>query len=238
MAVCSNCGASDFVWANRLGSGMTGGGGLSLRGRRDAELGTRICRSCGHADLFLRDLELLRSPHRWKPGEFIPINEKTVRRPAPPLAPTPAPTPAPETPAPSPSPSPLYVRPAPLPRTEPVGGPTADSIDRMESTRDRTDPGPRATGSTEATPAPPTASAVEPQTSSTEPASPPPTGSSTPTEPTSPTDAGEPTTGDEPSGPSPTDSEATPRTRRSGAARPRAARKRSASRSGDPDSGS
>ena len=72
--VCSNCGASDFVWANDLktGGGL-GGGTLSLRARGELAMGTRICKSCGHADLFLKDPSILRMPHTWKPGEFVPI---------------------------------------------------------------------------------------------------------------------------------------------------------------------
>ena len=41
--VCSNCGASDFVWANELKTGGIGGGSLSLRSRGELALGTRIC---------------------------------------------------------------------------------------------------------------------------------------------------------------------------------------------------
>ncbi|HUI38310.1 MAG TPA: hypothetical protein VLY85_01625 [Thermoplasmata archaeon] len=82
---CPNCGASDFVWAKRIRSGLVGIGGLSLRAGREAQLGTRICRECGHADLFLSDVRLLNSPHLWKPGEFVPIPEPApARRPNPP----------------------------------------------------------------------------------------------------------------------------------------------------------
>ncbi|MCI4348488.1 MAG: hypothetical protein L3J97_07730, partial [Thermoplasmata archaeon] len=79
---CSNCGASDFVWANELKTGLTGGGTLSLRPRGEIPVGTRICRACGHADLFLRELGILHQPNLWRPGEFIPIAPK----PAPPAA--------------------------------------------------------------------------------------------------------------------------------------------------------
>jgi hypothetical protein len=83
MPKCSNCGASDFVWASRVRSGLTGVGGLALRGRREGEIGTRVCRACGHADLFVRDLWLLQAPHLWKPGEFVPMTERPEARPPP-----------------------------------------------------------------------------------------------------------------------------------------------------------
>ena len=103
---CTNCGGSDFVWVNDLKTGSIGGGSLSIRSRGELSLGTRICRGCGHADLFLKDPSILRMPHTWRPGEFVPI----VPRPAapPPPAPiTPAAPPAllatPTTPAPPPA---------------------------------------------------------------------------------------------------------------------------------------
>lgn len=84
--VCSNCGASDFVWANELKTGSIGGGSLSLRARGELSMGTRLCRACGHADLFLKDPAILRMPHTWKPGEFVPI---PVRPPTPSAPPPP-----------------------------------------------------------------------------------------------------------------------------------------------------
>ncbi len=71
--VCSNCGASDFVWVSNLKTGTIGRGGLSLRAGGELSLGTRVCRGCGHADLFLKDPTILRQPHTWRPGEFVPI---------------------------------------------------------------------------------------------------------------------------------------------------------------------
>ncbi|HTP55210.1 MAG TPA: hypothetical protein VML53_00900 [Thermoplasmata archaeon] len=76
--LCSNCGGSDFVWVNELRTGTIGGGSLSIRSRGELSLGTRICRNCGHADLFLKDPTILKMPHTWRPGEFVPI----VSRPA------------------------------------------------------------------------------------------------------------------------------------------------------------
>jgi hypothetical protein len=131
--VCSNCGASDFVWANDLktGSGGLGGGSgsLSLRPKGELSMGTRICRACGHADLFLKDPSILRTPHAWKPGEFVPIPTRSstpaagshhhsgtapTASPPPPAPPPTAPMPAPAPPPPTP-PSPTPIVPAPMP---------------------------------------------------------------------------------------------------------------------------
>jgi len=121
---CSNCGGNDFVWANDLKTGMTGGGTLSLRPRGEIPLGTRICRTCGKAELFLRDLTILHQPHAWRQGEFIPIPVKP--RPAPPeQPPSPPPPPAPEpvsTPV-APPPPPPEVPPSPEPETAPAAEP-------------------------------------------------------------------------------------------------------------------
>jgi hypothetical protein len=125
---CSNCGASDFVWANELKTGMTGGGTLSLRSRGEIPLGTRICRTCGHADLFLRDLAVLHQPHTWRPGEFVPIVPKTPA-PKPPVVhahPTPPPSHPPPPPA-APAPAPYALTPppyAPLAAAPAVSGET------------------------------------------------------------------------------------------------------------------
>jgi hypothetical protein len=113
--VCSNCNGSDFVWANELKTGMTGAS-LSLRSRGEVPLGTRICRTCGHADLFLRDISILHQPHNWRPGEFVPIVPKSTG----PKAPTPAPS-TPSAPPSMPPPPP----PPPPPEPEPVPEPPA-----------------------------------------------------------------------------------------------------------------
>ena len=131
--VCSNCSGTDVVWSNELKTGMTGGGTLSLRARGEIPLGTRICRTCGHADLFLRDISILHQPHNWRAGEFIPIVSKPVAKPAghhagtghvaPTVPATPAPiaTPAPPPAAPSAAPPPPPPPPmAPAPDPEPI----------------------------------------------------------------------------------------------------------------------
>ena len=115
--VCTNCNGTDFVWANELKTGMTGAS-LSLRTRGEIPLGTRICRTCGHADLFLRDISILHQPNLWRPGEFIPIVPKpathasshhaTHHAPEPPSAPVIAAGPeAPMAPPPPPPPEPV-----------------------------------------------------------------------------------------------------------------------------------
>jgi hypothetical protein len=150
---CTNCSGNDFVWANELktAAGMGGGGGLSLRPRGEVPLGARICRTCGHAELFLRDLALLHQPQSWKPGEFIPIPHKprtaapahhghTTPEPAgvtPPLepAPTPATAPIPEAPSP-PAPAPMEPEPAmPAPLDSPAPEP-ATASDASSSSSD------------------------------------------------------------------------------------------------------
>jgi hypothetical protein len=141
---CSNCGASDFVWANELKTGLTGGGTLSLRPRGEIPVGTRICRACGHADLFLRELGILHQPNLWRPGEFIPIAPKpapaadhhvahhaakppaveptpTPHAPHPPREVTPPPPPPP--PPPEPMPAPVVELPPPPPKESPASMP-------------------------------------------------------------------------------------------------------------------
>jgi hypothetical protein len=125
--VCSNCNGTDFVWANELKTGMTGGGALSIRARGDLPLGTRICRSCGHADLFLRDISILHQPHLWRPGEFIPIVSKSTAKPAThhaaePATATPVPVAAPMAPAvtSAPAPTPTMASSPPPPVAPPV----------------------------------------------------------------------------------------------------------------------
>ncbi len=72
--ICINCSGTEFVWAGELKTGgRLASGPLALRAGGELPLGTRICRSCGHADLFLRDVTVLQSPHHWRPGEFVPI---------------------------------------------------------------------------------------------------------------------------------------------------------------------
>ena len=150
---CTNCNGTDFVWANELKTGMTGGGSLSLRARGEIPIGTRICRTCGHAELFLRDLSVLHQPHTWRQGEFIPIPSKPkteaaprhstpapaapapavpASSPAPPLLPAPDPPPAsPPSPAPAPPSPPLDPAPVPVfelpPSEEPMPAPSGSS---------------------------------------------------------------------------------------------------------------
>lgn len=125
---CTNCGGNDFVWANELktGTSVTGAtSNLSLRSRGEIPLGTRICRACGKAELFLRDLTILHRPHLWKQGEFVPIQTKAAAKEpehhghaAPPPA-------APAPPASSPMPADPPVLPAPPPPPAPEPEPSA-----------------------------------------------------------------------------------------------------------------
>jgi hypothetical protein len=136
---CSNCGAGDFVWANELKTGNLSGGTLSLRSRGEIPLGTRICRTCGHADLFLRDLTILHQPHTWRPGEFVPITPKpSAPKPAPTHAhahpPAAPPPPPPAAPPPTPTLNPLEAPPsAPLAAAPAVAGTMGSSNDRPSS---------------------------------------------------------------------------------------------------------
>ncbi|MCI4324682.1 MAG: hypothetical protein L3K00_02180 [Thermoplasmata archaeon] len=159
---CSNCGASDFVWANELKTGMTGGGTLSLRSRGEVPLGTRICRTCGHADLFLRDLAILHQPHTWRPGEFVPITPKAApaKPAAPHVHPTPPPSPPPPPPAaPAPAPTPYALTPppyAPLAAAPAVSGETeasreTDPAPPMPSDPATESPSSESSGDTEST---------------------------------------------------------------------------------------
>lgn len=109
--VCSNCGHNEFVWAGELKTGgRLGAGPLSLRLGGELPLGTRICRECGHADLFLKDVSVLKTPHTWKPNEFVviaaPPPEARASSPAPSPRATPPPVPVPVAASPPPPPAP------------------------------------------------------------------------------------------------------------------------------------
>ena len=73
MPVCVNCGGGDFVWADSLHTGGLGRRTLSLRARGDLPLGTRVCRGCGHADLFLKDVSVLKELSPGTTGDFQPL---------------------------------------------------------------------------------------------------------------------------------------------------------------------
>ncbi len=112
--LCSNCGGTEFVWAGELKTGgRFGQGPLALRSGGELPLGTRICRSCGHADLFLRDTAILSNPHHWRPNEFVPISsparDPSKSTPPAPVAPTDAPARAPAPSDPEPVERPIFV---------------------------------------------------------------------------------------------------------------------------------
>lgn len=122
---CSNCGGVEFVWANEIKTGHASGG-LSLRPQGEVPIGTRICKNCGHADLFLHNLDLLNKPHLWKPGEFFPISGMKSVEPTPALAPAlapAAPAPAPDV-APPAAPAPVDPPVAPTPEPVAAAAPT------------------------------------------------------------------------------------------------------------------
>ena len=135
--VCSNCNGTEFVWANELKTGMTGGGSLSLRARGEIPIGTRICRTCGHADLFLRDISILHQPHNWRPGEFIPIVAKPSTKPAPHAHPPPPAAPAAPatatTPTPAPPNPPMATPTAPVVPASPPPGPAPTPVAAREA---------------------------------------------------------------------------------------------------------
>ena len=154
--VCTNCGAGDFVWVNDLKTGSLGGGTLSIRSRGELALGTRVCRACGHADLFLKDPSVLRMPHTWKPGEFVPIPSRPASagdahgHHAPAAAPPSAPVAAPPAPAspPPPPPEPAAEPMAPSPPPPEPRPPEVSSPPPMP------EPVPDASGPADETPAP------------------------------------------------------------------------------------
>jgi hypothetical protein len=123
--VCTNCGSTDFVWAGELKTGgRLSAGQLSLRHGGELPLGTRICRSCGHADLFLRDTRILQAPHEWKPGEFVPIRTQPAAAPSTPAPPSPSSPQSPNLPPiPTPSLSAQPPPPPPPPESEPAPEP-------------------------------------------------------------------------------------------------------------------
>ena len=118
MPVCSNCGGNDFVWAENLKTGTIGRGTLSLRSGGELAMGTRVCRGCGHADLFVKDPTVLRQPHTWRPGEFVAMPPRSGSSPA-------SAGPAPAAPMPSAPAPPVSVHPTPSPPSVPPspGGP-------------------------------------------------------------------------------------------------------------------
>jgi hypothetical protein len=131
--VCSNCGGSDFVWAENVRTGGLGRGGLSLRSGGELALGTRVCRGCGHADLFVKDPTILRQPHTWRPGEFVAIPPRGggPSRPASPTPAAPAPLAPPAAPVPAPAP-PMPPAPA-APTPAPSGGSSGPSAPEPEA---------------------------------------------------------------------------------------------------------
>lgn len=121
---CSNCRGTEFVWAHSVKTGH-GTSGLSLRPGGEIPLGTRVCKSCGHADLFLHNLDILHQPHLWHPGEFVEIRSPPKPAEPAPVAAAPAPSatsPQPAPPAPAPSAMPTPAEPSGPPADESAAG--------------------------------------------------------------------------------------------------------------------
>lgn len=155
--VCTNCNGTDFVWANDLKTGSMGAG-LSLRSRGEVPLGARICRTCGHAELFLRDLSILHQPHHWRPGEFVPIVTKPVAKPPEHHHDPPPPAPPALAPAPAVAPAPMPPPPPEAPSAPPAP-PVAEAVPPPTATEETADPVSGGEGSTVAGPAPEAAAA-------------------------------------------------------------------------------
>ncbi|MHB8351766.1 MAG: hypothetical protein ACYDFT_03615 [Thermoplasmata archaeon] len=150
--ICINCSGTEFVWAGELKTGgRFASGPLALRAGGELPLGTRICRSCGHAELFLRDVTVLQSPHHWRPGEFIPISAPAAsahghhrthapHEPAPPIVPI--------------HPTPTVPAPAPI-GPEPSAPPAAAAAFGAEPASSRSAPSPNGASERPETPPPP-----------------------------------------------------------------------------------
>ncbi len=119
--VCSNCGGTEFVWVNNLRTGTIGRGSLSIRSGGELSLGTRLCRGCGHADLFLKDPTILKTPHAWREGEFVPIPPRPTGPTGPPLSPSPT---APAASPPPPTAPVTPVVPSPPASAKPAAAPS------------------------------------------------------------------------------------------------------------------
>ena len=126
---CTNCGGSDFVWANEVRAGSKS---ISIRPRGEIMLGARICRACGSAEFFLHDTKILHEPVNWLEGEFVSI------RPSPaPVAPRSPPTtsavPTPPIPQPTEQASPAVVPSASTVTTFPPGANPASSASQTDA---------------------------------------------------------------------------------------------------------
>lgn len=95
MPVCTNCGSEEFLWTDAVRTGSLTRSSLALRPGGELALGARLCRGCGHADLFVKDVAILRDPQRWSPGEFVVVPPGTPSHLVPPpwLEPPPPPRP-------------------------------------------------------------------------------------------------------------------------------------------------
>lgn len=82
MPACTNCGGEEFVWADSVGTGTFARSPLSLRRRGELGFRSRVCVGCGRAELFVKDVGVLKDPARWAPGEFQSIPKDLPPEPA------------------------------------------------------------------------------------------------------------------------------------------------------------
>lgn len=126
--LCARCGSSDVVWANEIRTykDLVFTAILCLAPgvrRNEGVFRAKICRACGFTDLYLRDLEFVRSPRGVPPGFLTLANPPAYQPPPayPAAPPTRAPSPA-GNPAPPPPVGYLNLPPPPFP---PVMAPPA-----------------------------------------------------------------------------------------------------------------
>ncbi len=134
--LCARCGSSDVVWANEIRTykDLVFTAILCLAPgvrRNDGVFRAKICRACGFTDLYLKDLEFVRSPRGVPPGFLTLANPPAYQPPSaypgPPLARAP---PAPGTMAPPPPVGYLNLPPPPFPpvMAPPPRGPPPSSV--------------------------------------------------------------------------------------------------------------
>jgi hypothetical protein len=168
--LCARCGSSDVVWANEIRTykDLVFTAVLCLAPgvrRNEGVFRAKICRACGFTDLYLRDLEFVRSPRGVPPG-FLTLANPPAYQP-PPGYPAPPPgRPAPTLRAPPPPTGYLNLPPPPFPpmMTPPPRGPPPSSVPLAftASPAGGMSPAPEAPRSDPSGPAPPEGTAGNP----------------------------------------------------------------------------
>ncbi len=129
--LCARCGSSDLVWANEIRTykDLVFTAILCLAPgvrRNEGVFRAKICRACGFTDLYLKDLEFVRSPRGVPPG-FLTLANPPAYQP-PPAYPMPPParaSPPPGARAPPPPVGYLNLPPPPFP---PVMAPSTGAV--------------------------------------------------------------------------------------------------------------